>query len=48
MENIDQNFQSVKDTIQLNSSIFQLCVSAEIIGKEEQGGKREITAAYQL
>ena len=48
MENIDLKFQSVKDTIQLNSSIFQLCVSAEIIGKEEQGGKREIAAAYQL
>lgn len=48
MENIDLNFQNVKDTIQLNSSIFELCVNAEIIGKEEQGGKREITAAYQL
>ena len=48
MESIDQNFQKVKDTIQLNSSIFELCVHAEIIGKEEQGGKREIAAAYQL
>lgn len=48
MENIDQNFQRVKDTIQLNSSIFELCVQAEIIGKEESGGKREIQQAYQL
>ena len=38
----------MKDVIQLNSSIFELCVSAEIIGKEEQGGKREITTAEQL
>ena len=48
MENIDKNFPHVKDTISLNSSIFDLCVSAEIIGKEEQGGKREIVAAEQL
>jgi hypothetical protein len=48
MENIDINFQNVKDTIQMNSSIFELCVNAEIIGKDEQGGKREIAAAYQL
>ena len=38
----------MKDTIQLNSSIFELCVQAEIIGKEEHGGKREITTAYHL
>ena len=46
MENIDQNFQRVKDSIQLNSSIFELCVQADLIGREEQGGKREIQAAY--
>lgn len=48
MEHIDQNFQQVKDTISLNASIFELCVNAELIGKEEQGGKREIVAAHQL
>ena len=46
MEHIDQNFQHVKDTISLNASIFELCVNAELIGKEEQGGKREIVAAH--
>ena len=48
MEEIDQKFPKVKDSIQLNSTIFELCVSAEIISKDEGGGKREIQQAYQM
>ena len=48
MEDIDMKFPKVKDSIQLNSTIFELCVSAEIISKDEGGGKREIQQAYQM
>lgn len=38
----------MKESIELNRTIFFLCVNAEIIGKEEQGGKREIQDAEKL
>ena len=48
MDKIDNDFPDIKDKIRLNQEIFALCVDAEIIGRDEAGGRREIQVAETL